>query len=225
MDVPIRIEPCRFHSCGMQHLHYHTGDVSMSSIFLNTYIKFFFLLTPFFLLSTFLSMTQDTNPAERKKIAVKVTIAIIIICIILFLTGRQIFAVFGITLDSFRIGTGVLLFLSSITLVQGTGKALTKDPSEDISVVPLAIPVAVGPATTGALMVMGVELQRSWEKAIGIAALIAAIISTGILLYLGGAIERVLKRQGLLILSKVTGLVLAALAAQMIMTGIKSFLQ
>jgi multiple antibiotic resistance protein len=196
----------------------------MHSLFINIYIKFFFLLTPFFLLSTFLSMTRAMDFPERKKLAVKVTSSVIIICIILFLTGDYIFALFGITLNSFRIGTGVLLMLSAIALVQGTDKVPLKEANEDISVVPLAIPVTVGPATTGALLVMGVELQHMWERLIGIAALCLAIISVGVLLYLSGEIEKIVKKQGLTIMCKITGLVLAALAAQMVMSGVLGFL-
>jgi membrane protein, MarC family len=197
----------------------------MHSLFINIFIKFFFLLTPFFLLSTFLSMTRVMELPEKKRLAVKVTFSVIIICIILFLTGDVIFSLFGITLNSFRIGTGVLLMLSAIALVQGTDKIPTKDSGEDISVVPLAIPVTVGPATTGALLVMGVELQHMWERIIGIAALCLAIVCVGALLYLSGEIEKLIKKQGLTIMCKITGLVLAALSAQMVMSGVLGFLK
>jgi multiple antibiotic resistance protein len=201
------------------------GDnLRMHNLFINVFIKFFFLLTPFFLLSTFLSMTRAMELPEKKRLAVKVTSSVIIICIILFLTGDYIFSLFGITLNSFRIGTGVLLMLSAIALVQGTDKIPTKDSGEDISVVPLAIPVTVGPATTGALLVMGVELQHMWERLVGIAALCLAIVCVGVLLYLSGEIEKLVKKQGLTIMCKVTGLVLAALSAQMIMSGVLGFL-
>ncbi len=196
----------------------------MGTQFINIYIKFFFLLTPFFLLSTFLSMTRDVSMASRKRLSVKVTFAVIIISLVIFLIGDYIFQWFGITLNSFRIGTGILLILSAISLVLGTDAYPVKDDAEDISVVPLAIPVTVGPATTGAILVMGVELRQFWERMIGISALCAAILSVGILLYLSGSVERFVKKQGLTILSKITGLILAALAAQMIMTGVQGFL-
>lgn len=196
----------------------------MITQFINIYIKFFFLLTPFFLLSTFLSMTKEMDTPTRSKLSIKVTTAVIVICIVIFLIGDYIFQLFGITLNSFRIGTGVLLFLSAISLVMGSDKVQTKDASEDISVVPLAIPVTVGPATTGALLVMGVELQHMWDRIIGLSALCLAIISVGLLLYMSGSIERLVKKQGLTIMSKITGLILAALASQMVMSGVQGFL-
>ncbi|MCP4137709.1 MAG: MarC family protein [bacterium] len=196
----------------------------MLDLFVQTYIKFFFLLTPFFLLSTFLSMTREFDYKRRRKTAFKVTISIILICVILLLIGNQIFDIFGITLNSFRIGTGILLFLSAVALLQGTDTVQAKDPSEDISVVPLAIPVAVGPATTGVLLVMGGNIPELWQKLISVGAIISAILSVGVLLFVSGYIEKVLKKQGLTILSKVTGLILAAIAAEMVMTGILGFM-
>jgi multiple antibiotic resistance protein len=191
---------------------------------LNIYIKFFFLLTPFFLLSTFLAMTREMTAEQRKRLAVRVTLAVIVICFILFLIGDYIFQIFGITLDSFRIGTGILLILSAISLVLGSERQMSADESLDIAVVPLAIPVTVGPATTGALLVMGGERTGLGERLVGLLAILLAAVSVGMLLYVSGAVERLLKRQGLNILSKVTGLILAALAAQMIMSGIVGFL-
>jgi multiple antibiotic resistance protein len=170
-------------------------------------------------------MTKDMEGGKKRKIAVKSTLSIVIICIILFLIGNQIFTVFGITLNSFRIGTGILLFFSAITLVQGPKGEQQLNSSDDIAVVPLAIPVAVGPATTGALLVMGGELGAVTEKIVGISAIVAAVLCTGLFLFISGSIEKVVGKQGLSILSKITGLILAALAAQMIMTGAVGFLE
>lgn len=195
----------------------------MVTVFIHTFIKFFFLLTPFFLLTTFISMTVNFDNSSKKKISVKTTFSVIVICIILFFIGNQIFAVFGITLNAFRIGTGVLLFLSAITLVSGQKGEQENNSSEEIAVVPLAIPVAVGPATTGALLVMGGELPRITEKIGGVAGIVAAVLCVGVLLYSSSSVEKVVGKQGLVILSKLTGLILAALAAQMVMTGILGF--
>ncbi len=196
----------------------------MLGVFVNTFIKFFFLLTPFFLLSTFLSMTKEMDGAKKRMIAIKSTVSIVAVCLVLFFIGNQIFAVFGITLDSFRIGTGILLLISAATLVLGPKSEQVQGQSDDIAVVPLAIPVAVGPATTGALLVMGGELSRAADIAIAIAAIVVAVVCVGFFLFASGFIERVVKKQGLTILSKVTGLILAALASQMIMTGVMGFL-
>ena len=139
------------------------------SLFLNQFLKFFFLMTPFFVLSMFLSMTQDWETKQKRKLALNVGASAFIVCTILLFFGRYIFSAFGITLDAFRIGGGALLFLTSVGLVNSnvTDKKpsqQTIDPNSSVSsiaVVPLAIPVTIGPGTTGAMLVIGAE-STNW---------------------------------------------------------------
>jgi len=193
--------------------------------FINTFIKFFFLLTPFFALSMFLTMTDGMDNASRKKLAIKITLSVYISSLILYLFGREIFSIFGITIDAFRIGAGSLLFITAVGLVHSKGVQQAFNYEDDIAVVPLAIPVIVGPATIGAILVMGVEIETFKLKLIGLSALFTSIFFTGTMLYLASYLEKVLKKKGLIIISKITGLILSALAAQLIFTGIKNFLK
>ncbi len=194
------------------------------SLWINTYIKFFFLLTPFWVISTFLSMTQTMPPADRRRLVLRVTLAIITACTVLMFGGNAIFRMFDITIDSFRIGAGALLFLAAVGLVQSRPKEAAVGLDEDIASGTTAIPITVGPATTGALLVMGTEYQTLFEKTIGGTALLMAILTIGLLLYLASSVERILGQKGLNVLSKLTGLVLAALGAQLVMTGIRSMM-
>lgn len=195
----------------------------MIALFVSTFIKFFFLLTPFFVLSTFLAMTRDQTPGRRTALAVKVTVAVLIVSIVILVAGNFVFQVFGITLDAFRVGTGVLLMLTAVNMVRGTEEPEAA-AGDNLAVVPLAIPITVGPATTGALLVIGAESHNPAELAVQIAALGLAIVATGAILLSGSTIERFLGKRGLTILTKITGLILAALAAQLVMVGIKAFL-
>ncbi|HNR50328.1 MAG TPA: MarC family protein [Deltaproteobacteria bacterium] len=195
-----------------------------SHLFISTYIRLFFLLTPFFVLSVFLSLTRDIPPARRRTVAAWLTFDVILIGLVLYFLGNAIFSVFGITLDAFRVGAGALLFLSAVDLVRGTEVTVRPDDPDSITVVPLAIPITIGPATTGALLVMGAEVTSVWGKIVGCSALLAAVLSVGMLLFLGTSIERIIGCTGLRILSKLTGLVLAALAAQIVFTGVRNFL-
>lgn len=82
----------------------------MLTLFINLATKLFFLLTPFFVLSVFLSMTEHMDRATQRRVAMRTTLAVAIICMVLYLAGNPIFATLGITLDGFRIGAGSLLF-------------------------------------------------------------------------------------------------------------------
>lgn len=192
-------------------------------IFVTIWIKMFFLYTPFFALSMFLAMTDHADEKEKISLALKTTFSVLVISLILLFFGNQIFTVFGITVDAFRIGAGALLFLSAVSLINGI-KTKNINPDDDFTVVPLAIPTIVGPATIGSIMIMGSEFKTFDEKVTGALALMAAVASVGIILIVSAYIERAIKKRGIIIVSKLTGLILAALAAQMIFTGIKSFM-
>jgi multiple antibiotic resistance protein len=197
---------------------------SNMALFLSVWIKFSLLFTPFFALSMFLSMTEGYSEKRRRALALAVSGAVALVCLLLFFVGNQLFALFGITLNSFRIGAGALLFLSAVGLVQGKTGVASDKASGDIAVVPLAIPIIVGPATTGTLLVLGAELDGVTAKSLGCLALLFAVAGIGLLLISGSFIQRSLGDRGIGILSKLTGLMLAALAAQLIMTGIQGFM-
>ncbi|CCO22776.1 MarC family protein [Maridesulfovibrio hydrothermalis] len=197
----------------------------MLAIFFQTYLKLFFILTPFFAISAFLSLTQEMSPAERKRTAVKVTMAVIISSVLLYLYGRYIFELFGITLDAFRIGAGAVLFLSALNMVGGgTKKFEAGNEDDDISVVPLAIPIIVGPGTIGALLVMGSTVQGYKDMVLACTALVAAVLTVGVLLFLSSGFKRLLGKRGLNIMSRLTGLIVASIAAQIFFTGLRNFM-
>lgn len=195
-------------------------------LFISTFLKIFFIMTPFFVLSVFLTVTNEASSKEKKDLAIKVTISVIIMSLILLFFGKNIFSVFGITLDAFRIGAGALLFLSAVDLVKGNkdkGKIENKDIQE-LAVVPLAMPVTVGPGVIGILLVMGASFEDTTSLVIGSTALICAVIVVGVMLYLSSIIEKLLGKQGLVVVSKITGIFVAAISAQIMFTGIKNFL-
>lgn len=198
--------------------------MSSSALLLEVFLRFFFLLTPFFALSVFLTYTQQLGAGPRRQLALKVTGAVLVTCFVILLFGNRLFALFGITVDSFRVGAGGLLFLAAVSLVQGRGDDPRHSEGEDVAVVPLAIPVTVGPATTGALLVMSAENQDGLRLVLSALGLTLAVLAVGVILLLGSRIKTWVGERGIQIISKLTGVILAAMAAQMIFTGIRHLL-
>ena len=195
----------------------------MTSLYISLALKFFFLFTPFFALSMFLAMTAEKSARERCALAHRVALATVVIAGALLYFGPLIFGVFGITVDAFRIGAGILLLLTAISLMNP--KVVSGAADEDISVVPLAMPVIVGPASCGAIMVLATELSGFAQKSVGFLALATALGAVWCILLLGTWFEQRLGRRGISILMRLTALVLAALSAQMIMTGVVNFIK
>ncbi|WP_166267141.1 MarC family protein [Marinobacter caseinilyticus] len=205
----------------------------MLSVFLSTYvsssIKFLFLLAPFFVVTMFLALTRGQSAGEKSLIIRRSCVSAFFLGLALFFMGPLLFKAIGITLDSFRIGAGCLLFLTAISLVtSGTRSHATGLPDEDrddIAVVPLAIPIMIGPATIGAILVYGAELKRFAEVSGGLLGLVTSLVVLAVLLHLSGYLERVLGKNGLHIMSKISGLILSAMAAEIVLTGIAGFIR
>jgi multiple antibiotic resistance protein len=199
---------------------------NLANLYLEIFLKFYFLLGPFAVVPTFLSLTRPMSPAGRRGTALRATAAIAVICFTLYLVGQYLFALLGITLDAFRIGAGALLFLSGVDMVRGTAKTglPADEAAHDLAVVPLALPLTVGPATTGTLLVMSAEPYNMTERLVACAALLSVTLVCGATFLLAGWLERALGPRGLVILSKLTGMFLASLAAQMVFTGVRNFL-
>ncbi|OQY32373.1 MAG: hypothetical protein B6241_11110 [Spirochaetaceae bacterium 4572_59] len=197
----------------------------MQSNLFTMVIQLFFIFTPFFVLSMFLTMTAHLNKRKKLILVMKTTLSVEIICLIMIFGGNTIFSLFSITVDAFKIGAGAILFLSAVDLVQGkVAQSKTIEENDDISVVPLSIPVTVGPATTGTLMVMGSSFKTSRDYVMGLTAVTIAVLLVGLILLISPWLEKVLKKKGITILSRLTGLILSALSAQMIFSGIKNML-
>ena len=193
-------------------------------MFVEVLLKFFFLTTPFFALSMFLAMTSELTEQERDRLANRVIIAAWIITMLMFLCGRVIFEVFGISVDAFRIGAGVLLFLSAVSLMNPKVNPGENREGSDIAVVPLAMPVIIGPATCGPLLVMGAEIASWKDRLIAMTAMTTSLYALWVILRMAAWIEKHFGLRGLSVLMRLTGLVLSALSAQMIMTGVVAFL-
>lgn len=187
-------------------------------------IQFFFIMTPFFALSMFLTLTNGMEPGFQKKLALKITLSIIIINLIILFFGHLIFSIFGITVDAFRIGAGALLFLTAVQLNSGKISSIQINPDEDISVVPFSIPIIIGPATIGTLLVESAAMKNFEIIVINIVAELLACLFIGTLLLTANFLEKILGKRGINILTKLTALILAALSAQMIFTGMRGLL-
>lgn len=193
--------------------------------FISTYIKMFFIMTPFFVLSVFMSVTETADDKTTKALALRVSLAIVLITLVILFFGRHIFSLFGITIDAFKIGAGAILFLTAVSLVNGSKNDIKSSPETliELAVVPLAIPITIGPGTIGMLLVFGITYEKM-ELFIVSLALVCAVLTISAMLYSSNYIKKFIGRQGLLVMSKITGLILAGLSAQLIFEGAKAML-
>ena len=196
----------------------------MASALFSLYLKLLVLYSPFFVLSCFIGLSRGYTVKERKRLAWKVAAGVLVASLLLYLFGKHIFTLFGITIDAFRIGAGSVLFISALGMAQGKPAVQSDNVQQDVTIVPLTIPLTVGPGTIGALLLMGAS-QPDWgDKAVAALALAVGRATVGAGVYMSNQFERLLGDQGLQIVSRLMGLFVCALAAQIIFTGVKNYL-
>ncbi len=197
-------------------------------------VRLFLLLTPFFVLSVFVATCDGMELKMRRSLALRTGIAVVSSSLILYLFGKVIFDCLGISLNAFQVGAGLVLMLNGIDMVRSSLPKNRQIAEEgDPSVVPLAIPTTVGPGTIGTLLVMGASAGARASELGGSRLFILIAESTAIfvagagvslMLYFSEKINSLLKDKGVRILSKLTGMYIVALAAQIIFDGVRGFL-
>jgi multiple antibiotic resistance protein len=198
------------------------------------FVVFFVVVEPISLIPLFAGLTEGASDPYRKKMAGKAALIALSICVLFALVGANFLEIMGISLSSFRIAGGTLLFLIALEMVfartSGT-KSTTPEKEEakmreDISVFPLAFPFIAGPGALATILLTAGEL---WGKPLLFAGFLAVValvmIMCWILMLATPRLMKVLGVTGANVMSRLSGVILAALAVQFIIDGIRgSFL-
>ncbi len=196
-------------------------------IFPAAFLKIAILLNPFAVLSTFIALTGRKTARERTAIVMRTCAAVTVAGLVVLFSGNALLALLGLGLAPFKVGGGVILMVCSITLVWGSARNNPAAENSDgsISVVPLAIPMALGPGAAAGLMIIGSEYTSSVATAAENAgALLAGVAVLGAVLSLGIQAEKLLNRNAVAVVTKLTGLLLSGIAAGMILEGARNYL-
>ena len=202
----------------------------MTDEILKFFVLFFVVVEPVTLVPLFAAMTEGEDEPFRRRMALK---AVCIAGIVLFLFavgGAAFLKVMGISIDAFRIAGGIMLFLIALEMVfaRESGTRVTPDEKDegrrrkDVSVFPLATPIVAGPgAITAAVVQASAAENGSIETVVLLAALAAVMALTLAAFMVAGRLERALGATGMNVVSRILGILLAAVSAEMILAGLK----
>lgn len=178
----------------------------------------------------FAALTSKLSDAERRAIALKGTLIAGGVLLVFAFFGNALLMRLGIGLPALRTAGGILLLLIAIDMVfaRHSGVSSTTDDETqeaekktDISVFPLATPLIAGPGTLGAVILLMAQVSGSWKNEVSVVAAIFAVLAvTLIMLLMAGRIQKLLGVTGLNVISRIVGVLLAALAIQFIFDGI-----
>jgi multiple antibiotic resistance protein len=197
------------------------------------YTRFFtallVILDPFMAIPILLALTDGYSDRERNRVARITTLTVAGVLVLVALAGETLLTWLGTSLGSFRVGGGIVLFLMALAMLQAREDPVRTTPSEaehaahsaSVAVVPLAIPLLAGP---GAMSTVIIAMERSsapyhpWLIS-GIILLVAGVL--WLVLRLARSIRDLLGAIGLNILHRIFGLILAAIAVEVISNGLK----
>lgn len=200
--------------------------------YIKVFIALMVLVNPIEGIPIFLTSTKDLTKQDKNAIAKKTSIAVFIILVISMFLGRYLLELFGIGIPSFSVAGGVIIFLIAVNMVIGKSDSGEKsipgvgpDPDNgDIAVVPLATPLLAGPGAISSVIVYG-------SKSTGLVYdIVMCLIVVAVALAVLGAftasttVEKSMNATGLKVLTKTSGLLVAAIAVELIFTGLSGML-
>lgn len=205
-------------------------DAALQETALIAFTTFFATVGPVDVAALFAAMTPRTTAAQRRGMAFKGVGVAALIMILFAIFGEAVLARLGISLPAMRMAGGILLLLIAIDMVfarhSGGSSATTDETDEalkkqDISVFPLATPLIAGPGTMGAVVLLTAEAEGDishWMAVVG--AMFSVLLLTLALLLIAGRVQKVLGVTGLNVITRVVGVLLAALAVQFMFEGL-----
>ncbi|RXW31885.1 MarC family protein [Propioniciclava flava] len=195
-------------------------------LFVSTLLTLFVILDPPGLLPVFLGLTRGMSIEARRASARNAAVVAFGIISTFAVFGRFILAYLHITIEALQVSGGLLLLLVAMQLLTGSGENEALESGTNIAIVPLGIPLLAGPGSIVAMMLAVEAAQGSlWGYVTVGAALVAAMVLVWVFLRFAGGIRRVLRESGTVLLTRIAGMLLAAIAVQMLADGVLTFLR
>jgi multiple antibiotic resistance protein len=185
------------------------------------------IVNPIGAVPVFLNLTQRRRGAERRTIALQTSISVLVILGVALIGGETVLEFFGISLPSFRCAGGILVFLMALAMLRAEPSAIRHTPAEEeesagkdsVAVVPLAMPMLAGPGAVSTVIVYA-HSNRTWAHVAYMGFVIAATaLATYAALRFAPLIERLLGQTGMNVVTRVMGLILAAIAVELVAGG------
>jgi len=193
-----------------------------------TFTSIFFIVDPIAAIPTYLVITQQETATERRRTARRACIAMTVLLVVFGATGTMLFRAFGITLAAFRTAGGLILWFVAMDMLhgerrtqEGRDEVYEGQIKEDVAITPLAIPMLAGPGAISTAIVLAGQAHGAAQTAL----VYCSIVVTGVLSYvslrLGEPLLERLGKTGIRVVTRIMGLILAAVAVQFVFSGVR----
>jgi multiple antibiotic resistance protein len=190
-----------------------------------------FIVDPIAVVPTYLVITQDQTAEERRRTAARACLAMTLLLVVFAATGTGLFRAFGITLPAFRTAGGLILWFVALDMLhgerrtqEGREEVLEGQAKEDVALTPLAIPMLAGPGAISTVIVLSSEAHGAAHTAVVYGSIVVTGLVSFAALRVGEPLLVRLGKTGIRVVTRVMGLLLAAVAVQFVLSGVREAL-
>lgn len=197
-----------------------------ATFLISAFVTLFVIVDPIALAPLFVALTRGMDGAQRRRIGLRACVIAIVLMTLFGLLGDKILKVIGISMPAFRISGGILLFLTALDMLferrtqRREGQAPL--PDHDPSVFPLATPLIAGPGAFTTMILLVNAPGATWMHMLAVHVIMISVVAIAFVFFLmAGLIERALGRTGSVVVTRLLGMLLAALSVQFVLDGIR----
>lgn len=199
------------------------------AFFITAFTTLFVVIDPFGTAPIFVALTQGMDPATRRRVAYRTCLTASGILIAFAAFGEAVLGFVGISMEAFKVAGGALLFLTALDMLferrqsRRENHADDDDHADDPSIFPMAIPLVAGPGSIATVILLAGQTHGLVEHMILMIILAAVIVFLLVFLISANYLERALGKTGIVVLTRLLGMLLAALAIQFMLDGLTGF--
>lgn len=201
----------------------------MSALFVSAFVTFLLVIDPPGCAPIFAGLTSEVSAAHRRAMAVRAVLVASAILLFFAVLGEDLLRALGISLSAFRIAGGLMLFLIAVDMVfekrterrENRAQEVSESEVEDISIFPMAIPMIAGPGSIASVMLLMARGHGLAADLVVLGALAATMVLTLAALLAAGPLMRLLGRRMEAMITRLLGVLLAALSVQFVLDGLR----
>ena len=200
-----------------------------TTFLITAFVTMFVVIDPIGMTPLFVALTQGHNAALRRSIAFRSCGIAMLLLLLFTLMGEAVLGFIGISMPAFRVAGGILLFITALDMLferrtkRREDQAEEEDPNDDPSVFPLAIPLIAGPGSIASVILLTGQ-RPGLEGLAMVLGVTAAVLLLVMLFFLAsGLLERAMGKTGITVITRLLGMLLAALAVQFVLDGLRDF--
>lgn len=200
-----------------------------TAFLITSFVTLFVIIDPIGLTPIFLALTQGATPQERRSIALRAAFTAMFLLALFTLFGEAVLGFAGISMAAFRVAGGVLLFLTALDMLferrtkrrENQGEEATE--AEDPSIFPMSIPLIAGPGSIATVILLAGQ-KPGLEGFALVMGVVVAVLFVMLLMFLAsGMLEHALGKTGINVVTRLLGMLLAALSVQFVLDGLRDF--